>query len=247
MEPDSDSGMSLRTREKGEERMLWSSVSSVWAFFISPRSKRNWRAIQVHRQFFFGFHWHVGYLMWTIKCSLRDWFVLGCVAWSWLRGQILAVCNLWEHGMFILPWNGGNACQWLLDILPKAPDQKCCSVSQMAWVSLISRLWDTNLPRSIAEERLLLLCLCYIWSIGDNAASCFGCTKREAWARASLMSEKVATALPFHVMAFLLSLEVDSSSLSGCRMSAHPGTNRWLLSWGIHEVYVVLWIVENCK
>ena len=38
VESDSDNGTSLSTREEGEERSLWSSVSSIWALAISPRS-----------------------------------------------------------------------------------------------------------------------------------------------------------------------------------------------------------------
>ena len=36
---DSDNGTSLKTRDEGEEHRLWSSVSSLWAIAISPRSK----------------------------------------------------------------------------------------------------------------------------------------------------------------------------------------------------------------
>ena len=58
-------------------------------------------------------------------------------------------------------------------------------------------------------------------------ASGFGYAKREALARASLMLEKAVMASSFHIMDFLLPLEVDSSSFSGCRISAHLGMNRW--------------------
>ena len=61
------------------------------------------------------------------------------------------------------------------------------------------RCWRTA-PPATSEASVIML-------VG---ALDFGCTKREALARASLMSEKAATALSLHVMAFLLSLAVDS-------------------------------------
>ena len=167
--------------------------------------------------------------MWTVKCSLSDGFVMGCVTQS---EQMSAVCDLWEHGTFILLRNGKIYCQ-------KLPIKS--AVARLEWLEFP---WEVDYGTPTLPNALLKNgSNCYVWSIGDNAGWCvwFGCTKIEALARASLMQPQLCHST------YWLSCKLIVAHWVGAGWLAHPGINRGgsLLTQGTHEAYIALWAVEN--
>ena len=78
--------------------------------------------------------------------------------------------------------------------------------------------WRTA-PTAMSEASVMMLV----------EASGFGCERRVALARSSLIVAKAAVAFSLHSTVLVLPLEVESSLLSGWRVSVRFGRKRWLI------------------